>query len=61
MPEKDIYTKARKILAHLQIPRNESERYKRDWAKAVVDRDEPLAIKVWADYCHYIHRCGIAE
>ena len=61
MPKNDIYTRARSILSKLQIPRNECERYKRDWARAVVNRNDSVALREWRDYCRYLQRCRIGE
>ncbi len=59
--ENDIHTRARRILSKLQIPRNECDRYERDWARAVMDRNDCAALREWHDHCRYIYRCRIGE
>ncbi len=45
----------------LKKPRNEAERFKRDWAIALVEDNEALAYDKWKDYCRYMRQCGIDE
>ena len=61
MVSEALRTKAIDILCRMEYPRNESERHKRDWARAVTENNEPLALKKWKDYCDHMRICGIAE
>ena len=61
MVSEALRKKAIDILCRMEYPRNESERHKRDWARALTENNEKLARKKWEDYCRHMRLCGIAE
>jgi hypothetical protein len=56
-----LHSKAVDIICRMEYPRNESERLKRDWARAVTENNESLAFRIWKDYCLHMEQCGVAE
>lgn len=61
MIHKDLRRKAHDLAQLLRKPRNEAERFKRDWAIALAEDNEVLAYDTWRDYCRYMRQSGIDE
>ena len=61
MVSESLRTRAQAILNRRDHPRNESERYKRNWAKAVLESNQDLAIQEWNKYCRNMEKSGTAE
>ncbi len=61
MTSQSLDVTVKKIVSKHKTPVNEAQRYKRDWAQAVLDSNMELAWRTWIEYCQFTHQCGLGE